>query len=120
MEKVCFACKHLRPIVHTDELDRLFCGDCYVPRDLIYANAFMTVTIPFHKGDRVSCRTGGVLYDGIGVVEEISTDLKDGGTWVHPAFRVRFEKKAYDTVPDELWYTESCLEKVSEEVNAGE
>ena len=118
--KVCFTCKHLRDIIYTDELERGYCDQCYVPRDLIYAMAFMALTTPFQVGDRVECRTGGELYDGVGVVEDISTDLKDGGTWVHPAFRVRFTEKAYDTVPDLQWYTEVCLTKVDEKVAAGE
>lgn len=118
--KVCYSCKHLREIIHTDELERGFCSQCYVNRDLLYAFNFMMLTIPFQIGDRVECRTGGQLYDGDGVVEDISTDLKDGGTWVHPAFLVRFTRKEYDTVPDTLWYTESCLKKVDEKVSAGE
>lgn len=80
----------------------------------------MAMTIPFRVGDRVECRIGGIVYDGIGVIEEISTDLKDGGTWVHPAFLVRFEEKAYDSVPDTQFYTEVCLTKVEEKVAAGE
>ena len=118
--KVCYSCKHLRDIVHTDELDRGYCSLCYVPRDLLYAINFMMLTIPFHIGDRVECRTGGQLYDGIGMVEDISTDLANGGTWVHPAFLVRFDEKAYDTVPDTLWYTESCLKRADEKVTASE
>lgn len=115
--KVCYSCKHLRDIIHTDELERGYCSQCYAPRDLLYAFNFMMLTIPFQVGDRVECRTGGQLYDGIGTVEEISADLENGGTWVHPAFRVRFEEKAYDTVPDLQWYTESCLKKVDEKVS---
>jgi hypothetical protein len=117
--KVCFSCKKFRDIVRTDELDRGYCSQCYVPHDLLWAYNFMALTTPFAVGDRVECRTGGEIYDGIGVVEEVSTDLKDGGTWVYPAFRVRFEEKAYDTVPDIQLYTESCLTKVSK-VNAHE
>jgi hypothetical protein len=120
MKKVCYSCKRLKGIVHTDELDRGYCDKCFVPRDLIYAMNFMALTVPFKVGDRVECRTGGQLYDGIGVVEEVSTDLKNGGTWVHPSFLVRFEEKAYETVPETLWYTESCLTKVSEKVSADE
>ena len=116
--KACFTCKHLREIVYTDQLDRGFCGQCYLPRDLMYAMNFMALTVPFHVGDRVECRTGGQLYDGIGIVEDVSTSLADGGTWVHPAFRVRFTEKAYDSVPDLQWYTESCLTKVDEKVSA--
>lgn len=118
--KVCYSCKHLRDIVHTDELERGYCSHCYVPRDQLWAYNFMALTVPFKEGDRVECRTGGLLYDGIGVVEEVSTSLANGGTWVHPAFRVRFDTKAYDTVPDEQWYTEGCLTKVDEKVTAGE
>ena len=116
--KVCFTCKQLQDIVHTDELDRCYCGRCYAPpADQLWAYSFMALTVPFDIGDRVECRTGGVIYDGVGVIERISTDLKDGGTWVYPAFLVRFEEKAYDTVPDEQLYTEICLHKVDEKVS---
>jgi hypothetical protein len=110
---VCFTCKHLREIVHTDDLERGFCAQCYKPSwDVLFANSFMALTVPFAVGDRVQCRTAGVIYDGIGVVEEVSTELKDGGTWVYPAFRVRFDEKAYPSVPDVQLYTEACLTKV--------
>lgn len=118
--KVCHSCKHLRDIIHTDELDRGYCSRCYVPRDQLWAYNFMALTVPFDVGDRVECRTGGIIFDGVGTVEEVSTDLNNGGTWVHPAFRVSFEEKAYDSVPDERFYTESCLKKVSEKVTTGE
>ena len=37
---------------------------------------FIAATTPFKVGDVVECRTAGEIYDGIGVVEEISTDLE--------------------------------------------
>lgn len=74
---------------------------------------FLFATFPFEKGDVVECRTGAKLYDGVGVIQEISVDLKDSGTLVHPAMRVKFTEKAYPEVPDELWYNEVCLKKVS-------
>ncbi len=118
--KVCYSCKHPRDIIYTDELERGFCSQCYVPRDLMWAVNFMAMTIPYRVGDRVACRTGGQIYDGIGVVEEISTDLKHGGTWVHPMYRVRLTEKAYDSVPDEVWYTEVCMARAEDTVAAGE
>jgi len=75
-------------------------------------------TIPFSVGDFVECKTGGVLYDGDGVVEEVSFDLRNGGTPVNPAFRVKFTEKAYSQVPDELWFTEVCLKRKKENVSA--
>lgn len=119
-ERVCFTCKRLGEIVHTDQLDRGYCARCHVPRDIVYAQAFMALTQPFEVGDRVECRTAGVIFDGTGVIEEISTDLKDGGTWVYPAYRIKFDTKAYDSVPDVQLYTEICLTKVDEKVTASE
>lgn len=116
----CFSCKHLREIVYTDDLERGYCLECYAPRDLLFAMNFMAATVPFRIGDRVECRTAGEIYDGVGRITEISTDPKDGGTWVYPAFRVTFDEKAYPSVPDVQLYTEVCLTKVDEKVSAGE
>ena len=73
---------------------------------------FLALTIPFQVGDRVECRTAGRLYDGIGTVQEASTDPANYGTPVYPSFRVAITDKAYPTAPDEIWYTEACLKLV--------
>jgi len=115
----CSGCKAYKDIVFVEEgTDRNFCGGCTrilppAPEEL--ALAFVLATIPFKPGDRVECRTGAQLYDGIGTVQEISMLLENGGTPVFPSFRVAMEEKAIQDpeVPDELWYTEVCLTKVA-------
>lgn len=118
--KACFACKHLREIVHTDELERSFCSQCYIPRDVLFAMNFMAATVPFKIGDRVECRTAGMIYDGVGTVVEISTEPKDGGTWVYPSFLVEFEDKVRKDLPDRQLYTEIGLTKVDKKVKAND
>ena len=68
----------------------------------------------YHPGDIVEARTAALIYDGIGMVEEMSMELKNGGTPVYPSFRVRITEKAHDEAPDEAWYTEVCLRKVEQ------
>lgn len=116
---LCESCRELKPdIAWTDTLGREYCTDCFsimpvatAPRML----AFLALTIPFHVGDRVECRTAGALYDGVGVVEEISTDPATFGTPVYPAFHVRIQDKAYEEAPDDRWYMETQLKKVGSE-----
>jgi hypothetical protein len=76
---------------------------------------FIEATCPFAVGDRVECRTAGVLFDGVGTIDEISTELKNFGTPVYPSFHVVLEEKAYPEAPDELWYQEPQLKKVASE-----
>jgi hypothetical protein len=53
-----------------------------------------------------------MLFDGVGVVDEISTDLAHFGTPVFPSFHVLIDQPAYPEAPASLWYTEVCLKKV--------
>jgi len=117
--KMCYSCKALKEIVYTDSNEVDYCRECVgaIPTpSVVRAMDFLMATIPYAAGDRVECRTGGEIFDGIGVVDGVSFDLKDGGTPVYPAFHVVLDDKAYPEAPDECWYTEVCLrpaEKVS-------
>ncbi len=73
---------------------------------------FLAATIPYKVGDKVSCRSGGVIYDGVGHVVEVSFDPKDLASPVIPMFRVEMDEKAYETMPDEMWYPELLLTPV--------
>lgn len=111
----CFSCKRLREIVLTDKLERDFCADCSVSQPAFRELALATwaaENVPFHVGDKVACKTGGQIYDGVGHVEEVSTDPRDLASPVVPMFRVAIDEKAYDEVPDEVWYSEVCLSLV--------
>ena len=109
----CSGCKTIAEIIYTEtETDRSFCKKCTValpPSSEELALIFLALTVPFKVGDRVEARTAGQIFDGVGTVEEISTELKNGGTRVFPSFRVKLETKEHDQAPDEAWYTECCL-----------
>jgi hypothetical protein len=112
---LCFACKHLCEVVSTDELGRSFCATCVVGQPagrVMAAAAWVAFTIPYRVGDKVSCKTGGQIYDGIGHVEEVSIDPKDLASPVVPMFRVAIDEKAYEECPDEVWYSSVCLSLV--------
>lgn len=100
--------------VYVDDLDRAWCASCAneMPTTPIQMLEYLMHTIPFEVGDRVECRTGGVLYDGVGVIQEMSIEPRNFGTPVHPSFRVRIEDKAYPDAPDECWYMEPQLQRV--------
>jgi hypothetical protein len=70
------------------------------------------VRVAFELGERVECRTGGQLYDGIGTLMELSILLDNWGTPVHPVFRVVIDEPVNEQIPHDLWYTEICLTKV--------
>jgi hypothetical protein len=108
---ICHGCKALREIVYTDEADRPFCEDCaLVPAaQNLAVLAFLAATIPYQIGDEVDCWTGAQVYDGTGHIVEISFDPKDLASPVVPMFRVEMDDKAYNEVPDELWFSEVCL-----------
>lgn len=114
---LCESCRELKPIAWTDVVDRQYCADCLSslpvpsPSRLL---EFLMITIPYRVGDQVRCYTAGALYDGIGVIDEVSFDLEKFGTPVHPSFHVTITEKAYDEAPDELWYTERCLKSVDD------
>jgi hypothetical protein len=115
---VCRGCKQLAEIVHTDELGLEYCASCAadLPKPPEIAGLeFLLATIPYVKGDRVECRTAGVMYDGIGTVQEISFEIeRGGGTLVHPAFLVAIDEPANENSPAEAYYTEACLTRVKE------
>jgi hypothetical protein len=114
--ELCASCKQLTDSAITHEGFH-YCKECMdsmpVEQPELYGLAFLLATIPFHVGDKVECRTAGQLYDGVGTVAEVDTELKMGGTPVYPAFRVHLEQKAEDFLPDELWYTECCLKRAA-------
>jgi hypothetical protein len=73
---------------------------------------FLVDTVPFEIGDTVECRTAGVIFDGIGVIDDISMEPQHFGTPVYPSFHVKLTEKAYPEAPDELWYMEMQLSLV--------
>ena len=115
-EDICDQCRKYTEIAYTEEgTNRPFCRDCALtlpPSSEELALLFLQFTIPFKVGDRVEARTAGEVFDGVGVIEEVSTDLRNGGTRVYPSFRVKLETKEHDLAPDEAYYTEMCLTKV--------
>lgn len=116
IKDLCSACKAFREIVYVEEgTNRCFCEPCALalpPTSEELALLFIMATTPFKVGDVVECRTGAEIYDGIGVVEEISTDLEKGGTAVYPIFLVRLTEKVYPNLRDVIGYTEICLKHV--------
>lgn len=115
---LCTGCKKPKELVAVSEETGIgFCVDCSAWQDPAIediAIEYLQATVPFAVGDLVECRTAGVLYDGVGVIIDVSTDLRVGGTPVYPAFQVEMKEKAYDEVPDTLWYLEVCLKKVKQ------
>lgn len=118
---LCESCKKLKPVAWTDEFDRDYCEECYQlfsaaqAANLFWMYSYLMATIPFKVGDRVEARTAGVLYDGIGTIDEVSFDPAKYGTPVYPSFHVVIAEKAYPTAPDALYYTETCLKLVEQE-----
>ena len=113
---LCESCRELKPVAWTDSIGREYCAECFASLPVATPQRmldYLMLTIPFHVGDRVECRTAGALYDGIGTIEEVSIDPATFGTPVFPAFHVRIEEKAYDEAPDDRWYMEQQLKKVS-------
>lgn len=76
------------------------------------AAAWLMAGTPFQVGDRVRCYSGGVVYDGIGHIVEISVDPKNLASPVVPMFRVEMDEKAYPEMPNDMWYGEVLLKKV--------
>lgn len=115
---VCWTCKASTDIAHTDELGRSFCAICMATRpvpSVVQALQYLRVTVPYAPGDRVKCWTGGKqygIYRGTGHVVRMSTSIEDLATPVVPMFLVAMDEKAADDVPDEIFFTEVCLEPV--------
>jgi hypothetical protein len=79
---------------------------------------YLMTTVPFKEGDRVQCRTGGVIFDGVGTVQEVSFDLEHGGTLIFPMFRVSIDEPADELSPAEGWYSEICLARVKDDAHS--
>jgi hypothetical protein len=114
---LCESCVELKPLVLEDQVGRGYCQDCVdLAQQTVRESpvlSFMLSTVPFKVGDRVECRTAEVLYDGIGTIDEVSMEIEKFGTPFHPAFHVVIEEKAYPEAPDDVWYMERQLKKVS-------
>lgn len=67
---------------------------------------YLSDLVPYVVGERVECWTVGTQYDGFGTVVEVSTELRHGGTPVHPAYLVKL-----DGADEPLWYTPICLKR---------
>jgi hypothetical protein len=113
---LCENCKEIKPVAYTDPVDRQYCAACFQALPVATPGRiidYLVRTVPFKVGDRVECRTAEVLYDGIGTIDEVSMEIEKFGTPFHPAFHVVIEEKAYPEAPDDVWYMERQLKKVS-------
>lgn len=114
---LCNGCMKIKEIIYTEEgTERTFCKECALalpPTSEELALLFLSLTTPFKVGDRVEARTAGEVFDGVGTVTKISTQLHHGGTPVYPSFYVKLESRAHDRAPEDgAFYTEICLRKV--------
>ena len=114
---LCESCRELKPVAYTDPVDREYCAGCFTTMPVATPSRmleYLLATVPFSVGDRVECRTAGVLYDGIGVIQDISVVPENFGTPVYPSFQVRIEEPAYPEAPTTRWYMEQQLKKVDQ------
>jgi len=114
-KRLCFGCKDLRDIIYVDSVERGYCATCVQSLPIataVWAMQFLSATIPFKAGDRVQAYTAGEIYDGVGTVQDVSFDLKHGGTPVIPMFRVVIDEPADENAPEQGWYPERCLRRV--------
>lgn len=114
---LCEVCKELKETAYTDPVGREYCGGCFSTLPVPTASRiveYLMLTIPFQVGDRVECRTAGVLFDGVGNIDEISIEPENFGTPAYPSFHVTIDDKAYEDAPDELWYMETQLRRVED------
>jgi hypothetical protein len=112
MRGLCSNCKSIRDLIFTDEVERSYCADCIglLPQTQTLALlAFLSATIPFQEGDKVSVKAVGEIYEGTGHVTDVSFSPEQLASPVVPMFHVVFDDKAYPEVPDESWYPEACL-----------
>jgi hypothetical protein len=92
---------------------RSYCSVCAanVIKSSINAHRqFLSDLIPYAKGERVECWTVGTQYDGCGIVQDVSTELRHGGTEEYPAYLVKLESTG-----EQLWYTPICLKRTKGE-----
>lgn len=119
MKDLCFGCRSFTEIVYNEEgTDRPFCQECALalpPTSEELAILFLSVTSPFHVGDKVVARqaitTDEFRTEGVGTIDEVDTGFRMGGTPVFPTWHVKIEEPAYDGAPEDGWYTEVCLQK---------
>ena len=121
--ELCYGCKRFKDTAYFQPgTGHRFCSSCELLQPLTVEDwAVFALTSPtsplgprFAPGDVVAARTAAIVYDGVGVIEEMSTDLKNGGTPVYPTFLVRLTEKAHELAPDADWYTEVCLTKTDQ------
>lgn len=118
MTGVCQSCKQLAEIVHTDDLGLEYCALCTAdlpkPSEVLGLE-YLLANPPYAQGDRVECRTAGQIYDGVGIVQDISFEIeRGGGTLLYPAFLVTIDEPANEHSPAQAFYTEPCLTRVKE------
>lgn len=128
--EICCGCKLPRKTEYVHpETGQPFCEGCSLGMPispvewalLLLTQPGSMVGPPFLPGDRVECRHAATVYEGVGEVREISMNLeRGGGTPLYPMFRVVMIDKAADTVPDESWYSEVSLTKVTQKESVGE
>lgn len=111
---LCWNCKADGDPAVVDEIGRCLCADCcrgpLIPPELL-GLAYLQATMPYKQGDRVHASTAGEVYDGVGTVREVSTELRHGGSPVYPSFLVEIDEPANPDAPDKGWYTEPCLRR---------
>lgn len=114
----CSLCK-VNPATQGEDSFFRVCDDCaslnaQTPSPPVTLGSFLAVSTPFVVGDRVECRTGAVWRDGIGTIDEVDYTFHHGGTPVYPTFHVVIDEPVNEDSPQEAWYTEVCLTRVSE------
>lgn len=109
-------CGKGREASYFDEVTRRgYCSVCAsseITSSLAVHMEFISDLVPIELGERVECRTMGEFYDGTGVVVEISTELRFGGTPVNPAYLVEMDVKDEDE-KSRLWFTPICLTRTA-------
>lgn len=107
-------CGHGRPVTYRDAVTRVgFCNVCAsseITSSREVNLQYLSDLIPYREGERVQCWTMGEFYDGVGVITEVSTELRNGGTPIHPAYLVKL-----DDQEEPLWYTAVCFKRTRSE-----
>lgn len=95
----------------TDKITlRDYCLECSLDPKRSSMNVYLQLidlTIPFVVGDRVDCHQAGDKKRplGTGIIVEIDTDFKEGGTPYYPVYRVEFEEQ------EDKWLTAICMRR---------